>query len=40
MNINYISLDDTDPETGEDVYGANNKTLSAHEGTTAASGGG
>ena len=32
--------DDTDPETGEDVYGANNKTLAAHEGTTLATGGG
>ena len=31
---------DTDPETGEDVYGANNKTLSAHTGTTEISGGG
>lgn len=31
---------DTDPETGEDVYGANNKTLSAHTGTTEFSGGG
>ena len=31
---------DTDPETGEDVYGANNKTLAAHEGTTEATGNG
>ena len=31
---------DSDPETGEDVYGANNKTLAAHEGTTVATGGG
>lgn len=31
---------DTDTETGEDVYGANNKTLSAHTGTTDASGSG
>lgn len=31
---------DTDPETGEDVYGANNKTLAAHTGTTASVGGG
>lgn len=27
---------DADPETGEDVYGANNKTLAAHTGTTEA----
>lgn len=31
---------DNDPTTGEDVYGANNKTLDAHEGTTGSSGGG
>ena len=31
---------DTDPTTGEDVYGANNKTLDAHEGTTENTGGG
>lgn len=31
---------DSDPETGEDVYGANNKTLSAHIGMTDATGGG
>ena len=30
---------DTAPETGEDVYGANNKTLAAHTGTTEISGG-
>lgn len=30
---------DSDPETGEDVYGANNKTLGAHMGTTEMSGG-
>ena len=30
---------DTDPTTGEDVYGANNKTLDAHEGTTSPTGG-
>ena len=31
---------DSDPTTGEDVYGANNKTLAAHEGTTESTGGG
>lgn len=31
---------DTDPETGENIYGVNNKTLDAHEGTTGSSGGG
>lgn len=31
---------DTDPETGEDVYGANNKTLGAHMGVTEFTGGG
>ena len=31
---------DADPDTGEDVYGANNKTLNAHEGTTGYVGGG
>lgn len=31
---------DSDPTTGEDVYGANNKTLAAHEGTTDVTGGG
>lgn len=31
---------DTDPETGEDVYGVSNKTLNAHEGTTGLTGGG
>ena len=30
---------DTDPETGEDVYGANNKTLAAHTGSTDMTGG-
>lgn len=30
---------DSDPTTGEDVYGANNKTLDAHEGTTESVGG-
>ena len=30
---------DSDPVIGEDVYGANNKTLSAHEGTTEVTGG-
>lgn len=30
---------DTDPDTGEDVYGANNKTLGARMGTTESSGG-
>lgn len=31
---------DTDPETGEDVYGANNKTLDARMGITESTGGG
>lgn len=31
---------DTDPETGEDVYGANNKTLGAHIGVTESTGSG
>lgn len=31
---------DTDPETGDDVYGVTNKTLSAHAGSTSAVGGG
>ena len=31
---------DSDPATGEDVYGANNKTLDAHEGTTGDTGNG
>ena len=31
---------DTDPDTGEDVYGANNKTLGARMGTTESTGGG
>lgn len=31
---------DSDPETGENIYGVNNKTLDAHEGTTGSSGGG
>lgn len=31
---------DSDPETGDNVYGVSNKTLAAHEGTTGLSGGG
>ena len=31
---------DTDPETGEDIYGVNNKTLNAHMGVTESTGGG
>lgn len=31
---------DSDPETGDSVYGVSNKTLAAHEGTTGLSGGG
>lgn len=31
---------DTDPDLGDDVYGANNKTLDAREGVTGSSGGG
>lgn len=35
-----FNRNDTDPETGEDVYGANNKTLGAHMGVTESTGGG
>lgn len=35
-----FSSSDSDPETGENIYGVNNKTLNAHEGTTGSTGGG
>ena len=35
-----FNRDDTDPDLGDDIYGVNNKTLDAHEGTTGSVGGG